>query len=61
MTLNEIYIALLNGLNVYWRNTGYKVIVHNHSLHTIFIHNDSMCRLQHEELQHCFIGESNNA
>lgn len=61
MTLNEIYFALLNGLNVYWKNTGYKVILSNHSLHTIFIHNDSMCRLQPEELQHCFIGESNNA
>ena len=55
MTLNEIYIALLNGKKVYWINKGYKVILDNNALYTVFIANGSMCRLQPNELKDCFI------
>lgn len=56
MNLNEIYFALLNGKKVFWKNTGYKVILDNHALYTIFIGNESMCRLQASEIKDCFIG-----
>jgi len=55
MTLNEIYVALLNGKNVFWKNDGYKVILDNHRLYTIHIYNDSMCGLQPSELIDCYI------
>lgn len=57
MNLNEIYVAILNGKTVYWKNEGYKVILQNHALYSLFTANDSMCRLQPSELQDCFIGE----
>lgn len=55
MNLNEIYFALLNGLNVYWINTGYKVFIDNGKLCEINVYNGSMCLLQESQYQDCFV------
>ena len=57
MSLNEICEAIHNGKNVYWMHKGYKVILDNDRLYTIFISNAWMCGLQDSELKDCFIGD----
>lgn len=56
MSYNEIIQSIEQGKKVFWKNTGYKVILDNRTLYTIFISNESMCRLQASEIKDCFIG-----
>lgn len=51
----EILEALNKGLKVYWSNNGYKVLLDNGRLYTIFTWNGSMCGLQESEYKDCFI------
>lgn len=56
MSYQEIIAALQAGEKVCWKNKGYKVLVQNNQLYSIFIHNDSMCMLQESEYKDCFVG-----
>lgn len=60
MSYIEIIEALEQGLNVYWKNTGYKVFLENGQLYSIFKHNGYMCRLHENEYNDCFIGVNQN-
>lgn len=56
MTLNEIYNALNEGKKVYWINLAYKVFIENNELYVINLYNDYMTKLQHSEINDCFVG-----
>ena len=57
MSYIEIIEALEQGLNVYWKNAGYKVSYAHNGLHITFLSNDYYSKLQDSEYQDCFIGE----
>ena len=56
MTHDEIITALNNSYNVFWSNSTYKVFLDNGKLYEINLYNDSMCRLQPSQYNHCFVG-----
>ena len=55
MNMQQIKQAVQDGKNVFWSNEGYRVILQNDDLHTIFKYNESMCKLQECEYKDCFI------
>ena len=57
MTYIEIVEALGKGLNVYWKNAGYKVSYAHYSLYITFLYNSYYSKLQDSEHQDCFIGD----
>ena len=57
MTYIEIVEALGKGLNVYWKNAGYKVSYAHYSLYITFLYNSYYSKLQDSEYQDCFIGD----
>lgn len=57
MTYIEIIEALDKGLNVYWKNTGYKVSHAHNGLYITFLYNSYYSKLQDSEYQDCFIGD----
>ena len=57
MNESEIIEAIEKGKNVYWKNTGYKVILcGQYSLYTVFKYNDSIRALMTLEYKECFVG-----
>lgn len=55
MSKLKIIEALNKGLKVFWMHNGYKVVLDNGRLYTIYTSNDSMCGLQESEYKDCFI------
>ena len=55
MDMQQIKQAVQDGKDVFWSNEGYRVILQNDDLHTIFKYNESMCKLQECEYKNCFI------
>ena len=55
MNMQQIKQAVQDGNDVFWSNEGYRVILENDRLYTIFTHNESMCGLQEGEYKDCFI------
>ena len=53
----EIVEALGKGLNVHWKNAGYKVSYSHNGLYITFLSNGYYSKLQDSEYQDCFIGE----
>ena len=57
MSYLEIIEALGKGLNVYWKNTGYRVSHTHDGLYITFERNGYYSKLQESEYQACFIGD----
>ena len=55
MNIQQIKQAVQDGNDVFWSNEGYRVILQNDGLYTIFKYNASMCGLHESEYKDCFI------
>ena len=55
MNMHQIKQAVQDGKDVFWSNEGYRVLLQNDDLYTIFKYNESMCKLQECEYKDCFI------
>ena len=55
MNMQQIKQAVQDGNDVFWSNEGYRVILQDACLYSIFTHNESMCKLQECEYKDCFI------
>ena len=55
MNMQQIKQAVQDNKDVFWSNEGYRVILQNDDLYTIFKYNESMCKLQECEYKDCFI------
>ena len=55
MNMHQIKQAVQDGKDVFWSNEGYRVLLQNDGLYTIFKYNESMCKLQECEYKDCFI------
>ena len=55
MNMQQIKQAVQDGKDVFWSNEGYRVILQDDRLYTIFKYNDSMCGLKECEYKDCFI------
>ena len=53
--MQQIKQAVQDGKDVFWSNEGYRVILQDDGLYSIFTHNESMCKLQESEYNDCFI------
>ena len=54
MNMQQIKQAVQDGKGVFWGNEGYRVILQNDDLYTIFKYNASMCKLHESEYKDSF-------
>ena len=55
MNMQQIKQAVQDGKDVFWSNEGYRVLLQNDGLYTIFKYNESMCKLQDCFIKYTFI------